>query len=44
MEEDWGDDIDFNNLEDIAGMYIVPCNLIFFPTLILKKFDFLPQN
>ena len=27
-----------------TGMYKVPCNLIFFPTLVLKKFDFLPQN
>ena len=25
-------------------MYKVSCNLIFFPTLIFRKFDFLPQN
>ena len=27
-----------------SGVYNVPCNLIFFPTLIFEKFYFLPQN
>ena len=27
-----------------AGEYKVPCNFIFFPTLIFKIFDFLPQK
>ena len=35
--------IDGNVVLD-TGVYIVPCNLIFFPTLIFLKFDFLPQN
>ena len=27
-----------------TGLYKVSCNLIFFPTIIFKKFDFLPKN
>ena len=32
------------NLIFLTGVYKVPCNLIFFPILIFKTFDFLSQN